>query len=152
MDAVVDPSAARLNEFAGRNGRGMAQHRDQVALAARLDAQHAESVLLIVESHPLDEAGQDLCGQAWRLSLEHGHAGNVRNCAAWTSLMCFRPSTTKAAQTIRPRYRRAPIRVFRALENRGKPAGRLNAPIAWSGLRSDRERPGLRPALPGVAS
>src|ERR1700730_11047345 len=33
---------------------------DQVALAAGLDAQHAEAVLVVVEGDALDEAGQDL--------------------------------------------------------------------------------------------
>src|SRR5205085_8844576 len=30
-------------------------------------------VLVVVERHPLDQAGQDLCGRAWRRSLSHGH-------------------------------------------------------------------------------
>ena len=38
----------------------MADHGDQVALAARLDPQHAEAVLGVVEGDPLDQAGQGL--------------------------------------------------------------------------------------------
>ena len=34
MGAIIDPAAARLDKLAGRNHRGMADNRDQVALAA----------------------------------------------------------------------------------------------------------------------
>ena len=40
----------------------VADHRDQVALAAHLDPQHAEAVLGVVERHPLDQAA-DLLGR-----------------------------------------------------------------------------------------
>jgi hypothetical protein len=36
MRAVVDPSATRLDELAGSDGRGMSDHRDEIALSARL--------------------------------------------------------------------------------------------------------------------
>src|SRR5262249_57053259 len=103
MDAVVDPATARLDELAGRNRRGMPQHRDHVALAARLDAQHAKSVLLIMECDPLDEAGQDLRGRAGRCSLKHGHPGNVRKCTAWTSRICSQAPAPTTGSTIRSR-------------------------------------------------
>src|ERR1051326_3202697 len=74
MDAVIDPATARLNKLAGRNRRCMPQHCDQVALATRLDAQYAKPVLLVMERHPLDEAGQDLCHRARLCSLQHAHA------------------------------------------------------------------------------
>jgi hypothetical protein len=38
----------------------MADHGDQVAVAAGLDPEHAEAVLGVVERHSLDEAGEDL--------------------------------------------------------------------------------------------
>src|SRR6267142_1243571 len=49
VGAVVDPVAARLDELAGRDHRRVAEDGDQVALAARLDPQHAEPILLVVE-------------------------------------------------------------------------------------------------------
>ena len=58
--AVVDPAAARLDELAGRDHRGMAKDRDQVALPAGFDAQDAEAVLLVVECDAFDQTGQDL--------------------------------------------------------------------------------------------
>ena len=49
-----------MDELAGRNHRGVAENRDQVALTAGLDTQDAEAVLVVVEGDALDEAGQDL--------------------------------------------------------------------------------------------
>src|SRR5436305_813917 len=106
VDAVVDPAAARLNELAGRNHRGVPKHGDQLPLAARLDAQHAKAVLVVVERHPLDEAGQDLCGQVWRRSLEHGHPPNVRKCSAETSRISEQASGSATCSTIRYSGRR----------------------------------------------
>ena len=40
----------------------MAKDSDQVALAARLDPQHTEPVLLVVERDALYQASQGLCG------------------------------------------------------------------------------------------
>ena len=73
VDAVVDPGAACLNELAGRNHRGVAEHSNQITLAARLDAQHTKSVLLVMERDPLDEASQEFRGRARLCSLEHAH-------------------------------------------------------------------------------
>jgi hypothetical protein len=67
---IVDPSAARLHELARANGRSVADDGDQIALAARLDTQHAEAAVLVVEGDALDEAGEVLavgCG------LRHSH-------------------------------------------------------------------------------
>jgi hypothetical protein len=55
---VVHPGATHLDEFAGADHRRVADHGDQVPLAPGLDPQHAESVLRVVERHPLHEAGQ----------------------------------------------------------------------------------------------
>ena len=57
---VVDPPAARLDELAGADRRGMADDGDQVALAARLHPQDAEAAVLVVEGDALDEAGEVL--------------------------------------------------------------------------------------------
>ena len=59
VGAVVDPGPARLDELAGRDHRGVAEDGDQVALAAGLDPQHAEPVLVVVEGDALDQTGQD---------------------------------------------------------------------------------------------
>ena len=55
---VVDPPPARLHEFAGANRRRVADDRDQIAMAARLDTQHAEPAVLVVKGDALDETGE----------------------------------------------------------------------------------------------
>src|SRR5271166_2434938 len=60
---VVDPASARLDELAGRDHRGVAENRDQVALPTSFDPQHAEAVIGVVEGDALDETGQNL---GWR--------------------------------------------------------------------------------------
>jgi hypothetical protein len=72
VSAVVDPGAARLDELAGRDHRGMAKDGDQVALAARLDPQHAEPVLLVVERDALYQASQGLGRGICAGSLHYG--------------------------------------------------------------------------------
>src|SRR5207248_5565324 len=106
VDAVVHPGSARLDKLAGRNGRSMAEHGDQLPLAARLDAQHAKPVLVVVERDPLDEAGQDLCGRTWRRSLSHGHPPNVRKCSAETSRISEQASGSATGSIIRYSGRR----------------------------------------------
>jgi len=54
VGAVVDPGSARLDELAGRDHRRVPDNGDQITLTSRLDAQHAEAVLGIVECHPVD--------------------------------------------------------------------------------------------------
>ena len=56
VGAVVDPGAAHLHPLAGGDAGGMADDGDQVPLAARLDPQHAEPALGVVEGHALDQA------------------------------------------------------------------------------------------------
>ena len=63
MGAVVDPFARRRDPLAGGDHRGVADDGDQVAVAARLDAENAEAVLGVVERDTLDEAGQNLPGR-----------------------------------------------------------------------------------------
>jgi hypothetical protein len=50
----LDPTAARLHELAGANGRSVADDGDQIAMAARLYPQHAKAALLVVEGYALD--------------------------------------------------------------------------------------------------
>ena len=63
--AVDRPGARRNHELSSRNQGGVAHHGDEVALPARLDAQHAEAVVGVVERDPLHEPGQVL--RAWLL-------------------------------------------------------------------------------------
>ena len=60
MGTVVDPGPTRLDELAGRNHRRVSNNRDQITLPSRLDAQHAEAVLGIMERDAVDQACQDL--------------------------------------------------------------------------------------------
>jgi hypothetical protein len=48
MGAVIDPFARCGGPLAGRDHRGMPNLGDQFAVAARLDLQNAEAVLVIV--------------------------------------------------------------------------------------------------------
>ena len=41
----------------------MADDGDEIALAARLDPQNAETILVIMERHSLDEAGEEFRGR-----------------------------------------------------------------------------------------
>ena len=63
MGAVVDPFARRGDPLAGGDRGGVADDGHQIAMAARLDAQHAEAVLGIVEGDALDEARQHFLGR-----------------------------------------------------------------------------------------
>ena len=60
VGAVVDPASGGADELAGRDQGGVADHGDEVALAAHLHPQHAEAGLGVVEGDPLDQARQDL--------------------------------------------------------------------------------------------
>jgi hypothetical protein len=57
---VVDPVSRGGEPLAGGDGGGMADHGDQVAVAAGLDPEHAKAVLAVVEGDALDEASEDL--------------------------------------------------------------------------------------------
>jgi len=70
--AVVDPKAARLDEFASRDHRSMPDDGDQIALSAGFDTQHAEAVLGIVKGDAIDQTGQDL-GWSGRFGRLHHH-------------------------------------------------------------------------------
>ena len=82
MGAVVDPFARGGDPFTGRDDGGVADDRDQIAVAARLDAQDTEAVLGIVEGDALDETGEDfllgcgglrLHGCCWRFAARQSH-------------------------------------------------------------------------------
>ena len=55
---------AWMNSPALTDCRGT-DHRDQIALTAHLDPQHAEAAVGIVERHPLDQAGERLTLDQW---------------------------------------------------------------------------------------
>jgi len=69
MGAVIDPFARHGDPLAGRNRRGMADHRDKFAMAACLDPQNVETVLFIVVRDVLDEARQEFLGRWFRLGF-----------------------------------------------------------------------------------
>ena len=75
MGAVVDPFARGGDPLAGGDRGRVADDGDEIAMAARLDAQHAKAVLGIMERDPLDGAGEHLAvglGGGRR----HGHGIN----------------------------------------------------------------------------
>ena len=59
---VRDPDADRVDEFARRDRRRVADDRDKIALAPRLHFEDDESAVLIVERHPLDRADERCLG------------------------------------------------------------------------------------------
>ncbi len=66
---AVHPGTAHRHPFAGADRGGMAHDRDQVAMAAGLDAQHAEAVLGVMEGDALDRAREHLGGLGAGLGL-----------------------------------------------------------------------------------
>src|SRR6516225_433703 len=70
MRAVVDPGPARLDELAGGDHRGMPDQGDEIALATRFDAEHAEAVVGVMEGDAVDQPRQNL-RRAHRRYLRH---------------------------------------------------------------------------------
>ena len=54
VGSVGDPDADGVDELARRDRRRMADHGDEVAMAARLHLQDGESAVLVVKGHALD--------------------------------------------------------------------------------------------------
>jgi hypothetical protein len=71
-------AAAHEGDIALEIRQGVIHRRDQIAMASRLDAQHAEAVLRIVEGDPLDEAGKHF-RFGFRL-LPHASSANWYSC------------------------------------------------------------------------
>src|SRR6202040_4116294 len=69
MGAIVGPFAARLEELAGGDHRGMTDDGDGFTLAARLHAQNAEAVAFVMECYTLDEASEDF--RRWVIVCRH---------------------------------------------------------------------------------
>ena len=59
MGTVIDPFARGGNPLASGDHRGVPNHGDEFTVAACLDPQNAEAVLLIVVRNALDEARQN---------------------------------------------------------------------------------------------
>ena len=59
MGVIVDPVARGGDPFAGGDGGGVADDRDQIAVATRLDPENAEAVLGVVERDAFDKTRQD---------------------------------------------------------------------------------------------
>ena len=62
VGGVVDPFPGCRDPLACRDDSGVADNRDQIAMAASLCTQHAKTVLAIMEGDTLDKAGQDFLG------------------------------------------------------------------------------------------
>ena len=62
MGVVVDPFARRGDPLAGGDYRGVADDRDQFAVATRLDTKNTKAVFGVVVGDTLDEAGQHFLG------------------------------------------------------------------------------------------
>ena len=65
-----EPDPGRRDPLAGSDGRRMSDHRHKVALAPRLDLEHAEAGLGVVKGDALDRASERLyrCAAIERLS------------------------------------------------------------------------------------
>jgi hypothetical protein len=64
MLTVVDPGPLAFDILARTDAGGAADHGDQLALAARLDAQHAETARFAVERDPFHRALQGFRGRS----------------------------------------------------------------------------------------
>ena len=78
--SLIQMPEAWMNSPALIGGRGT-DHRDQVALTAHLDPQHAKAVVGVVEGHPLDQAGERLTLDQWGCA----HPGRMRSSRLDTS-------------------------------------------------------------------
>ena len=79
--AVVQPFPARFHDFADGDRRRMADNSHRLAMAACLDAQHAEAGLVAVERHPLDRA-DEMFGKGQRLLIGSGQSGRFLHRSA----------------------------------------------------------------------
>ena len=93
--AVVGPGAGGLDELAGRDQGGVADDRDEVALAARLDPQHAEAVVGVVEGDALDEPGEVVRAGLAILGGENRHVPSVARAAKGGEGMFDEPTTAR---------------------------------------------------------
>jgi hypothetical protein len=60
--AIGRPDADRVDEFSGRDRRGVADHGDEVALAPGLHLEDREAAVLVVKRHPLNRADERFAG------------------------------------------------------------------------------------------
>ena len=62
MTAIRDPDADGVDEFPGGDRGHVADDGDEVALPARLHLQDGESVVIVMEGHPLDGSDEGFFG------------------------------------------------------------------------------------------
>src|SRR5262245_52545194 len=105
MRAVVNPGPVRLDEFAGRDHRCVADESDEIALASRFDPQYAETVLGIVERYTVDQARQDL-RRAHRRCQHHPRMMDAEMRGFQNS---FIPSPSKLSHAQEAEIRRATV-------------------------------------------
>jgi hypothetical protein len=73
MGSIGQPNADGMNVFAGRDRGRMADERDEIAFATRLDPEDRKAVVGIVERDAFDASNERL---AFRTGLAFGFAAN----------------------------------------------------------------------------
>jgi hypothetical protein len=73
MGAVVGPVTGGRNPLTGGNHGGVANDRNEIAVAARLDPNHAKPVVGILVGDALDQPGEHFPIRWLRLRLHDGH-------------------------------------------------------------------------------
>ena len=84
--------------MSGGTGTGTGTSRRQRYERGRRDAQHAEAVLLVVEGHPLDGAGEHFESGRWRFPLRAGVSRErVPAACGRDRVLTFRPHNQRVA-------------------------------------------------------
>src|ERR1700737_300901 len=127
MGVVVDPFARCRNPLACRDSGGVADDRDQIAMATGFCPKNAEAVLAIMEGDTLDQARQYFLGR-WFLLWPH------LCCRCWHQF----PRVLSIGDRLVFGNRRA-IQILGSLEAACDDAGRPHLPhVAALGARSGR--------------
>src|ERR1700726_2525451 len=101
MGAVVSPFAGCRDPLASRDGGGVADDRDKIAVPACLCPENAETVLVIMEGDALYKARQHFLGRWFRLRLHLCWRFWRRPAASGTS-----PTRASALRGVLAPYRR----------------------------------------------
>ncbi len=93
VGAVVHPFTGRRNPLAGGDHRSVADDGDQVAMTARLDAEHTKAAVGVMECDPFNQASEDLTGRRRRRlvcqkEIPHGSTRNRRSSNARSHGVC----------------------------------------------------------------
>ena len=133
--AAIHPGATDRDPFAGTDLGGMAHHSHQFAVAAGLDAQHAEAVVGVMEGDPLDRAGQHFGGLGgggvgvvgrWALAGSLGHRGLGGSGDQSAPVRRSNPPTPATAPPA------LPVRALAARRRRAAPGAGGNGPAGRS--------------------